>query len=138
MIKLIIAAALSGLVFGFGLIIAGMADPSKVLAFLDITGTWNPSLAFVMLGAIAISALPFRLMQSRSVSFLGKDIQLPSKREIDARLIIGSMLFGIGWGIAGICPGPGLVLLGAGIAKGAGFVLAMIIGMLAVDRFTTN
>jgi hypothetical protein len=69
MIKLIIAAALSGLVFGLGLIIAGMADPSKVLAFLDITGTWNPSLAFVMLGAIAISALPFRLMQSRSVSF---------------------------------------------------------------------
>jgi hypothetical protein len=138
MIKLIIAAALSGLVFGLGLIIAGMADPSKVLAFLDITGTWNPSLAFVMLGAIAISALPFRLMQSRSVSFLGKDIQLPSKREIDARLIIGSMLFGIGWGIAGICPGPGLVLLGAGIAKGVGFVLAMIIGMLAVDRFTTN
>ena len=130
---LIVFAALSGLIFGIGLLVAGMADPAKVLAFLDLAGMWNPSLAFVMIGAIAIAILPFRIARVRMQSYLGAAIQLPGARQIDLRLLGGSWLFGMGWGIAGICPGPALVLLGTGATKAIVFVAAMLAGMAIFD-----
>ena len=122
-------AAISGLIFGLGLIIAGMANPAKVLAFLDITGAWDPSLALVMAGAIGIAILPFTILKKKTQS-----LRFPTKIAIDKRLIFGSLLFGIGWGIAGICPGPSIILLGMGLTKGAAFVAMMCIGMWLADR----
>lgn len=136
--KKLIAAAFCGLIFGLGLIVAGMANPAKVLAFLDLAGAWNPSLAFVMGGAIGVAIIPFTLLRRRTLSLLGEPMQFPTISVIDLRLVGGSLLFGIGWGMAGICPGPAVVLLGAGIAKGAAFLLVMIVGMLLVDRFDKN
>ena len=130
---LIVFAALSGLIFGIGLLVAGMADPAKVLAFLDLAGMWNPSLAFVMIGAIAVAILPFRIASVSTQSYLGAAIQLPNARQIDLRLLGGSWLFGMGWGIAGICPGPALVLLGTGATKAIVFVAAMLTGMAIFD-----
>ena len=130
---LIVFAALSGLIFGIGLLVAGMADPAKVLAFLDLAGMWNPSLAFVMIGAIVVAILPFRIARVRMQSYLGAAIQLPGARQIDLRLLGGSWLFGMGWGIAGICPGPALVLLGTGATKAIVFVTAMLVGMAIFD-----
>lgn len=97
-------ALLSGVIFGLGLIIAGMANPAKVLAFLDITGQWDPSLALVMVGAIAVAAPAFMWARRRERSLLGEPLQIPAARRVDRRLLVGSALFGIGWGIAGICP----------------------------------
>ena len=122
-----IAALVSGLIFGLGLILAGMANPEKVLAFLDIAGAWDPSLSFVMGGAVAVASLAFALTRRRSLSYLGLPMNLPTSRVIDKRLVLGSLAFGIGWGMAGICPGPALVLLGSG--KGIVFVAAMLLGM---------
>ena len=124
-----LSAYVAGLIFGQGLIVSGMANPAKVIAFLDLAGAWDPSLALVMAGAIGVALLAFAIAKRRRQSFLGQAILLPTARGIDRRLIIGSVLFGIGWGIAGICPGPALVLLGAGQAKGVWFVLAMLAGM---------
>ena len=124
-----ITAMLAGLIFGLGLILAGMADPAKVLAFLDIAGAWDPSLALVMGGAIAVGSIAFAVASRRNRSYLGLPIHLPTARVIDKRLILGSLAFGIGWGLAGICPGPALVLLGAGSSKGIVFVVAMLLGM---------
>lgn len=126
-------AFIAGLVFGIGLLVAGMANPAKVLGFLDIAGAWDPSLGLVMAGAIAVGVIAFTLAKRRSHSLLGQPIQLPSNRQIDRRLIGGSLLFGIGWGIAGICPGPSIVLLGAGEMKGVAFVTAMIAGMFVYE-----
>ena len=126
---LILTAMLAGLVFGIGLIISGMANPAKVLGFLDISGSWDPSLAFVMAGAIAVGALAFALARRRGASLLGAPIKLPASREIDRRLVTGSALFGAGWGIAGFCPGPALVSLGTGSHKAMLFVAAMLAGM---------
>lgn len=125
-----IAALAAGLLFGLGLILSGMANPAKVLGFLDLAGHWDPSLALVMGGAIAIGIPTFALAKRRSQSLLGVPMQLPTARQIDRRLVLGSVLFGIGWGIAGICPGPALVLLGMASLKGLAFVLAMLAGML--------
>lgn len=136
--KKLLTAAICGLIFGLGLILAGMSNPAKVLAFLDLAGVWNPSLAFVMGGAIGVAIIPFTLLRRRTFSLLGEPIQFPTISVIDLRLIGGSLLFGIGWGLAGICPGPAVVLLGAGVAKGAAFLLAMIGGMLLVDGFDKN
>jgi uncharacterized protein len=122
-------ALLSGLIFGLGLILSGMANPAKVLAFLDLAGAWNPSLACVMGGAIAIGGIAFAIARKRSASLLGLPIQLPNARQIDKRLIVGALTFGIGWGLVGICPGPAIVLLGAGNVKGLVFVASMLIGM---------
>ncbi len=122
-----------GLLFGLGLIISGMANPAKVIGFLDLAGSWNPSLAFVMGGAIAVGVVGFRLVRHKSRAWFGDAIQLPTAHHIDTRLVIGAALFGIGWGIAGICPGPALVLLGTGAGKGIVFVLAMLVGMLAFE-----
>jgi uncharacterized membrane protein YedE/YeeE len=122
-------AFVAGLVFGLGLIVAGMVNPLKILGFLDLAGTWDPSLALVMVGAIAVGLVAFALARRRAMSALGLPMQLPSQRSIDARLVGGSLVFGIGWGLAGFCPGPAIVALGAGYAKGAVFVVAMLLGM---------
>ena len=119
----------AGLVFGIGLIIARMANPAKVLGFLDLAGAWDPSLMLVMAGAIAVGSGAFALARQRRTSLLGEPMQLPTYRHLDRRLIGGSLLFGIGWGLAGICPGPALVLAGAGVAKGLVFLAAMLVGM---------
>ena len=125
----ILFAALSGLVFGFGLIVSGMTNPEKVLDFLDLSGAWDPSLALVMGGAIAVGLAAFTLAKKRTQSLLGLPMQLPTAKQIDWRLVGGSLSFGLGWGLAGICPGPALVLVGAGVSKGLIFVAAMLAGM---------
>ena len=124
-----VASLLAGLVFGLGLIVSGMANPAKVLGFLDLGGAWDPSLAFVMAGAVAVSTVGFLLAGRRKDSLLGGPITLPGVRHIDRRLVGGSLLFGIGWGIAGFCPGPALVSLGSGEVKALVFVGAMLLGM---------
>ena len=126
---LMLSSLLAGLVFGLGLIVSGMANPAKVLGFLDLAGSWDPSLAFVMAGAIAVGFLAFLLAKKRRLSFLGAEMKLPPAGRIDRRLVAGSLLFGAGWGLAGFCPGPGLVALGMGEPKAAVFVLAMLAGM---------
>ncbi|GBU09403.1 membrane protein [Gammaproteobacteria bacterium] len=129
----IITALIAGFIFGLGLIISGMANPDKVLAFLDLAGDWDPSLALVMGGAIIIGLFAFSQAKSRKTSILGLKIQLPSATRIDKRLIIGALIFGIGWGLAGICPGPALVLASTGAIKGVVFVAAMLAGMLLFE-----
>ena len=118
-----------GLVFGVGLIVSGMSNPAKVLGFLDVAGLWDPSLALVMAGAIGVGLVAFRVAGQRPCALLGDAMQLPTSREITPRLVGGSLLFGIGWGLAGICPGPALVLLGMGVPEGVLFVAAMLAGM---------
>ena len=125
----LLASLLSGLVFGLGLIVSGMANPAKVLGFLDLAGAWDPSLAFVMAGAIGVGRLAFALAARRRVSLLGAAMQLPGARHIDRRLVIGSLAFGVGWGLAGFGPGPALVGLGMGAPKALVFVAAMLLGM---------
>ena len=125
----LIASLLSGLVFGLGLIVSGMANPAKVLGFLDLAGAWDPSLALVMAGAIAVGLVAFGVAKGRTRSLLGVEMKLPTSRQIDRRLVGGSLLFGIGWGIAGYCPGPALVALGMGQLKAVVFVAAMLAGM---------
>lgn len=119
----------AGLVFGLGLLVSGMANPEKVLGFLDLFGQWDPSLAFVMGGAILVGLVAFTVAKKRTVSFLGFDMRLPTATRPDKRLVIGSVMFGAGWGLAGFCPGPALVALGAGKAGAVVFVVAMIVGM---------
>lgn len=124
---------LVGLLFGWGLLIAGMTDPGKVLGFLDLAGAWDPSLAFVMGGGVLVGLVGFALAKKRTASFLGSAMHLPTSRDIDRRLILGSLTFGVGWGLAGFCPGPGIVAMGAGESKAALFVVAMIAGMLVFE-----
>jgi uncharacterized membrane protein YedE/YeeE len=128
-----LAAFAAGLVFGIGLIVSGMTDPGKVIGFLDVAGRWDPSLAFVMGGAILVGYFSFAAAGKRGRTFLGGAMQLPTRRDIDARLVAGSAVFGIGWGLAGFCPGPALVALGAGIDQAALFVAAMLAGMVIYD-----
>jgi uncharacterized membrane protein YedE/YeeE len=126
-----------GLLFGIGLLVSGMTDPAKVQGFLDLAGAWDPSLAFVMGGAILVGLVAFAVAKTRTQSLLGGAMHLPTSRDIDRRLVIGSLLFGAGWGLAGFCPGPGLVAMGAGEPKAALFVAAMVGGMLlfeVIDR----
>lgn len=120
---------LVGLLFGLGLILSGMTDPGKVLGFLDLAGLWDPSLAFVMGGAIAVGALAFAVAKKRTRSFLGGAMHVPTARDIDKRLVLGSLLFGVGWGLAGFCPGPAIVSAAAGQPKAMVFVVAMLAGM---------
>lgn len=124
---------LVGLIFGVGLILAGMTDPGKVLGFLDLAGAWDPSLALVMGGAIAVGVFAFTLTKNRSRSFLGATLRMPTQQRIDRRLILGSLLFGAGWGLAGFCPGPALVSMAAGQNKAILFVGFMLIGMLIFE-----
>ena len=125
----LLLSLLSGLVFGLGLIVSGMANPAKVLGFLDLAGAWDPSLMLVMGGAIGVALPAFWLARRRSKSLLVDSMQLPTSRRIDRRLLLGSLAFGAGWGIAGFCPGPALVSLLAGQPKAWLFVIAMLVGM---------
>jgi uncharacterized membrane protein YedE/YeeE len=122
-----------GLLFGLGLLLSGMTDPGKVQGFLDLFGNWDPSLAFVMGGAIAVGVFAFALARQRTRNFLGGAMYLPKATQIDKRLVIGSLTFGVGWGLAGFCPGPGLVSMASGEAKGLVFVVAMVAGMLVFE-----
>ena len=125
----IVSALLSGLLFGIGLIVSGMTNPSKVIGFLDLAGPWDPSLAFVMGGAITIGLLIFPFATQREKSILGTPMRLPTATTIDRRLVVGGLTFGVGWGLAGYCPGPVLASLTHGGAKPWVFVIAMLGGM---------
>lgn len=118
-----------GLIFGIGLIISGMTNPAKVVGFLDLAGLWDPSLAFVMGGAIFVGVVAFAFAKRRAVSFFGDALHWPTSSAIDRRLIIGSLIFGAGWGLAGFCPGPAMVSFSAGVPKAIAFVAAMLVGM---------
>ena len=122
-------AVASGLIFGLGLIASGMTQPTKVKAFLDVFGAWDPSLALVMGGAIAVSIVAFAIAKRRRTAWSGETMQIPTNTTIDSRLIAGGVLFGIGWGIAGFCPGPALMAAGSGLSTAWIFVVAMLIGM---------
>lgn len=128
-------ALTSGLLFGLGLIASGMTDPAKVLGFLDLAGRWDPSLALVMGGAIAVGVFAFAAAKRRSRSWSGERMELPHKRTIDGRLLLGGVLFGTGWGLAGFCPGPALVAMSGGLGAAAVFVVAMLAGMALHDRW---
>jgi uncharacterized membrane protein YedE/YeeE len=128
-----ISEFLVGLLFGVGLLISGMTDPGKVLGFLDLFGAWDPSLALVMGGAIVVGFFAFTVAKKRTISFFGGTMHLPASETIDRRLLIGAVLFGAGWALAGFCPGPALVSLASGQAKAACFVAAMITGMLLCE-----
>lgn len=130
---MVLSAFVAGLVFGLGLIVSGMANPAKVLGFLDLAGRWDPSLALVMLGAIGVGLVAFYFAKKRKLSWLGAAMQLPSATHIDWRLLTGGLLFGVGWGLAGFCPGPAVVALGMGEWKAAVFVLAMLVGMVLFE-----
>lgn len=134
----IVLAFLAGLVFGLGLLLSGMADPAKVLGFLDLAGPWDPSLLFVMGGAIGVGAVAFGVARRRARSLLGVAVQWPAKTTIDPRLLGGSLLFGVGWGLAGFCPGPALVALGMGQSRAIVFVAAMLAGMGLFEWFETR
>jgi len=128
-------ALASGLIFGLGLIAGGMTDPAKVKGFLDLAGPWDPSLALVMGGAIAVGVFAFAAARRRSRSWTGDVMEIPTSTVIDRRLIVGGMLFGTGWGVAGFCPGPALVALGSGLGAAGIFVAAMLVGMVLHDRW---
>jgi uncharacterized membrane protein YedE/YeeE len=129
----LLTALISGLIFGIGLIVSGMADPSRVIGFLDLTGNWNPSLALVMGGAIPVTFIAFRWLESRGKTALNDELHLPGTTHINTELVLGSLLFGAGWAIAGFCPGPAIVALGAGYEQAAIFVIAMLVGMKIHD-----
>jgi uncharacterized protein len=130
---IVVSALIAGLLFGVGLMVSGMANPAKILGFLDLWGRWDPSLAFVMIGAIAVGSIGFAIAKRRKTSLLGLPIQLPASSTVTLRLVLGSAAFGVGWGLAGFCPGPALVALGAGYAKAWGFVAAMLAGMVVFE-----
>ncbi|MSR15201.1 MAG: YeeE/YedE family protein [Gammaproteobacteria bacterium] len=126
---LALSALCVGLIFGLGLLLGGMTDPAKVLGFLDLAGGWDPSLALVMGGAVSVGVLAFTFAKRRTQSLLGAPLHLPTARQVDRRLVLGSIAFGVGWGLAGFCPGPALVALGTGAPKAVVFVIAMLVGM---------
>ncbi len=127
-------ALVSGLLFGVGLMAAGMTTPSKVKGFLDLFGQWDPSLALVMGGAIAVGLGAFAIAKRRTHAWSGAPMELPKSTTVDGRLLLGGVLFGAGWGIAGLCPGPALVAAGAGSLSALGFVAAMLVGMAVYDK----
>jgi uncharacterized protein len=130
-----------GLVFGVGLLVSGMSNPAKVLNFLDLggigAGNWDPSLAFVMAGAVAVTSIGYRLVLRRAQPLFDEGFHLPTKRELDVRILVGPAIFGIGWGMAGFCPGPALVALGYGSRAAFVFVAAMVAGMW-IARFLSR
>lgn len=130
-----ISEFLAGLVFGLGLLLSGMTDPSKVLGFLDLAGLWDPSLMFVMGGGVGVAMVGFYIAKKRNTTLQGGVLHWPELSHIDAPLVIGSLLFGAGWGLAGFCPGPALVSMAAGQDKALVFVLAMLAGMALLDAW---
>ncbi len=129
-----LAALFAGLLFGAGLLLSRMCDPERVLAFLDVAGSWNPALAFTMAGAVLVAAPAFYFVRKRRVDLRGAPTTLPDRFKITPRLIGGSAIFGIGWGLSGICPGPGLLLLTGGSASSVVFVAAIVAGFFASSR----
>lgn len=125
----ILSAFIVGLIFGFGLILSGMTDPSKVLGFLDVTGVWDPSLGLVMGGAILVSSVAFFFASRRTRAVFGEQMLLPTATQIDRRLVLGGFAFGAGWGLAGYCPGPAVASLFTGMVEPVIFVAAMLVGM---------
>ena len=137
----IFMALMVGLLFGIGLIVSGMTDPAKVIGFLDLAGSWDPSLGFVMGGAILVGIFAFGVARKRKRSLLGAPMRLPTATVIDRRLVLGSLAFGAGWGLAGYCPGPALASLATGGAKPLLFALAMLAGMAlfeVLDRVSAS
>jgi uncharacterized membrane protein YedE/YeeE len=130
----VLMAFIVGLVFGTGLIVGGMTNPAKVQGFLDLAGRWDPSLAFVMGGALLVGAVAFRIAGQRERSLLGAAMRLPTARQIDRRLVLGGLAFGVGWGLAGYCPGPALASLALG-GKALVFAIAMVAGMVLFEVF---
>src|SRR5262245_18953608 len=135
---LAVAAFACGFIFGWGLLISGMVQPAKVLAFLDIFGTWDASLAVVMAAALAVSGLGFALIKQRQRPILAAQVALPSKTEIDAPLVTGAALFGVGWGLVGLCPGPALENLASLSPRLVAFVIAMAAGMVLHDLWSVR
>lgn len=129
----IVTALVVGALFGGGLLVSGMANPSKVLGFLDVFGDWDPSLALVMAGAIGVGLVGFARISRRTESVLGLPMRMPTARGIDVRLVFGSIAFGVGWGLAGLCPGPALVALATGSGKALTFAVFMLVGMAAFE-----
>ena len=125
----VLFAFVAGLLFGLGLIVSQMTNPAKVLAFLDVTGSWDPSLAFVMIGAIAASSVGYAVAKRRGIAVLGGRLEIPSRHDFDLPLVGGAALFGLGWGMVGLCPGPAVTILPLGLWQGALFVAAMLTGM---------
>ena len=130
-----IIGLLTGLLFGIGLLISGMTDPTKVQGFLDVFGAWDISLALVMGGGLIVAIIGVQLAKRQQSSWIGTLIELPSKTSVNKKLLIGAMLFGVGWGLVGICPGPGIVLLGTGQWQAYVFIPAMIVGVLVYQWF---
>jgi uncharacterized protein len=137
-VKQALVALSAGLVFGVGLVLAGMTQPRKVIGFLDFTGEWDPSLALVMIGAIGVHVLAYRAIRGGAAPLFADEYALPIRRRIDARLTVGAAVFGIGWGLAGYCPGPALVALGHGSLQAAVFVPAMLLGMALAARLESR
>ncbi|SDK25887.1 DUF6691 family protein [Microbulbifer yueqingensis] len=133
--KTTVTAFVAGLLFGLGLLLSGMANPEKVLAFLDLAGNWDPSLGLVMVGAILVALPAFTWAKGRQRSLMNEALELPTRSDIDRPLVVGSLLFGAGWGLAGFCPGPAVVATGAGELKAVIFTVAMLTGMTAFQRF---
>jgi uncharacterized protein len=133
-VRNILVAFICGLIFGLGLVISQMSNPAKVLNFLDVAGAWDPSLAFVMLGAIAVAAAGFWSAQRLKAPLMAASFHKPQRTKVDARLLCGAALFGVGWGLVGFCPGPALTALALGRWEPFLFVAAMIVGMIAFDR----
>ncbi|MGH1418014.1 MAG: DUF6691 family protein [Hyphomicrobiaceae bacterium] len=132
----VIAAVFSGLIFGFGVIVSGMVNPAKVLSFFDVAGAWDPSLALVMASALAVTVVGFRVLHNNYKPVFAPDYFLPTAMDIDSRLVVGAGLFGLGWGLAGFCPGPALAALVYGGQSVATFVLAMLTGIVAAKFIT--
>jgi uncharacterized membrane protein YedE/YeeE len=133
---LVLASFLCGLVFGAGLLISGMTQTGKVLGFLDIFGAWDATLAFVMAGAVAVASIGFALARRRGTPILAAQLSWPTRKDIDAPLVIGAILFGIGWGLVGLCPGPALVNLASLSLPVIAFVVAMAAGMLGYEAWS--
>jgi uncharacterized membrane protein YedE/YeeE len=133
----ILAQLIIGLVFGTGLVVSGMINPAKVLNFLDFAGSFDPSLAFVMAGAVAVTALGYRIVLARARPVLASSFHLPSRQAVDGQLLAGAAIFGVGWGLSGLCPGPAISSLGLGAPGVLAFVPAMLTGM-AVARFLAS
>ena len=132
----ILLAAVTGALFGIGLLVSGMTQPGRVIGFLDVTRGWDPSLAFVMGGAVVVYAIAYRVISVRRVEpWFDIKFHLPARRDVDLPLVGGATLFGIGWGLGGLCPGPGLVSAAAGSGSAIAFVIAMLVGMLLASRF---